>query len=70
MSVPETKAAWKTQLCGSVFAVEVPEFYGSDPFDNDTDWRSIVADRFTALGFDVQSVWLHIDGMFRVEVLA
>ncbi len=57
----------KIEVVGIVLAVESSVYESSDPgYDPQED----CANRLEALGFDVQSVNLHPDGMFRVEVIA
>lgn len=55
------------QIVGMVLAVAMAP---GDQFADPADEMDAVAERFRLVGFDVQAVSLHIDGMWRVEVLA
>lgn len=59
----------KIEVVGIVLAVEVENL----PDPSATPYVSpgeTIGDQMSALGFDVQSVSPHIDGMYRVEVLS
>lgn len=60
----------KITVVGIVLAVDAPDVL-HDPIE-DPLWDPCIAidQEFSAAGYDVQAVSLHIDGQFRVEVLA
>lgn len=61
----------KIEIVGLVLAVERDdELANRASADPSIDEHGEMFDRFAALGFDVQAVSLHVDGMFRIEVLS